>query len=97
MLRIILGVVAGFIAWTILWLGSDQVLASFSPGWYGSHQHGLEAALQNNTPFTADTAILLMHLGRAAIISIMAGFIGAVVAFWLASMVLLTRHEGASR
>jgi len=80
MLRIILGVVAGFIAWSILWVGSDQILISFSPMWYGNHQYGLEAAMQNHTPFTADTAILLMHLGRAAIISIMAGFIAAVVA-----------------
>jgi len=80
MLRIILGVVAGFIAWSILWVGSDQVLISFSPGWYGNHQYGFQAAMVNHTPFTPDTAIMLMHLGRAAIISIMAGFIAAVVA-----------------
>jgi len=80
MLRIILGVVAGFIAWSILWVGSDQILISFSPSWYGNHQYGLEAAMQNRTAFTPDTAILLMHLGRAAIISVMAGFIAAVVA-----------------
>ena len=80
MLRIILGVVAGFIAWSILWIGSDQILISFSPGWYGNHQYGFQAAMVNQTPFVPDTTILLMHLGRAAIISIMAGFIGAVVA-----------------
>jgi hypothetical protein len=80
MLRIILGVVAGFIAWSILWVGSDQVLISFSPSWYGNHQYGFQAAMVNHTPFTPDTAILLMHLGRAAIITIMAGFIAAVVA-----------------
>jgi len=80
MLRIILGVVAGFIAWSILWLGSDQILRSFSPSWYANQQYGLEAAVQNHTPFVPDVAILLMDLGRAAIISIMAGFIAAVVA-----------------
>ena len=80
MLRIILGVVAGFIAWTILWVGSDQILRSFSPGWYANQQYGLEAAVQNQTPFIPDTAILLMDLGRAAIITIMAGFIAAVAA-----------------
>jgi len=79
MLRIILGVVAGFIAWTILWLGSDQLLMSFSPGWYGNHQHSFEAAMVNKTSFVPDTTILLMHLGRALIITIMAGFIAAVV------------------
>ena len=80
MLRIILGVIAGFIAWSILWVGSDQLLILFSPGWYGDHQDGFQAALVNGTPFTADNTILLMHLGRAAIISIMAGFIAALVA-----------------
>jgi hypothetical protein len=80
MLRIILGVVAGFIAWSILWLGSNQVLISFSPSWYGNQQYGLEAAVQNQTPFNPDIAILLMDLGRAVIITIMSGFIAAVVA-----------------
>ncbi len=80
MLKIILGVVAGFIAWTILWLGSDQLLISFSPGWYGAHQYAFQAAMVNATPFTPDNTILLMHLCRAAIITIMAGFLAAVVA-----------------
>ncbi|MEO8573123.1 MAG: hypothetical protein ABI481_04070 [Pyrinomonadaceae bacterium] len=80
MLKIILGVVAGFIAWTILWLGSDQLLISFSPGWYGAHQNAFQAAMVNATPFTPDNTILSMHLCRAAIITIMAGFLAAVVA-----------------
>lgn len=79
MLRIILGVVAGFIAWSIIWVGSDQVLMSLSPGWYGDHQHGLQAAMVNQTSFTADSTILLLHLVRAAIISVMAGFLAAVI------------------
>ena len=80
MLRIILGVIAGFIAWSILWVGSDQVLISFSPDWYGQHQHSLQAAMFNQAPFVPDTTILLMHLVRAAIVSIMAGFLAAIVA-----------------
>ena len=80
MLRIILGIVAGFIAWSILWVGSDQVLMSFSPDWYGKHQFTFQAAMVNKTDFVPDTTILLMHLVRAAIISIMAGFLAAMVA-----------------
>ena len=80
MLRIILGVVAGFIAWSIVWVGSDQVLISLSPAWYGAHQVGFQAAMFNQQPFTPDTSILLMHLVRSVLISIMAGFIAAVVA-----------------
>jgi hypothetical protein len=80
MLRIILGVVVGFIAWSIVWVGSDQALISFSPAWYGAHQLGFQTAMFNQQPFTADTTILLMHIFRSVIISIMAGFIAAVVA-----------------
>ena len=80
MLRIILGVVVGFIAWSIVWVGSDQVLISLSPSWYGAHQLGFQAAMFNQQPFTPDTNILLMHLVRSVIVSIMAGFIAAVVA-----------------
>ena len=80
MVRIILGVVAGFVGWTILWLGSDQVLSTLSPGWYGVHQIRLENAGFNDTPFTADTAILLVHLVRSVIISLMSGYLAAVVA-----------------
>ena len=80
MLRIILGVVAGFIAWSIIWLGSDQVLITSSPLWYGNHQYGLQAAMTNQTSFTPDSTILLLHLVRGAVISIMAGFLAAFIA-----------------
>jgi uncharacterized membrane protein YeaQ/YmgE (transglycosylase-associated protein family) len=80
MVRIVLGVIVGFIAWSILWLGSDQVLRSASPGWYGAHELRLENAKINETPFAADTMILILHLLRSVIISFMSGFLAAVVA-----------------
>lgn len=80
MLRIVLGVIAGFVAWSILWVGSDQALMSLSPDWYGAHQHAFAGAMTNKTPFMPDSTILLMHLFRAAIITIIAGFLVAVVA-----------------
>jgi len=80
MIRIILGIVAGFVAWSIIWVGSDQVLMSISPNWYGAHQHAFGAAMVNKTSFMADSTILIMHLVRASIVSVMAGFIAAVVA-----------------
>jgi hypothetical protein len=80
MVRLILAVVAGFAVWTILWLGSDQVLINASKDWYGAHQYAFETAMLNATPFTPDTTILLMHLARSVIISLMAGFLAAVVA-----------------
>jgi len=80
MLRVILGVVAGFIAWSILWIGSDQVLQMVSPGWYGVHQAAFEKAIFNKTEFAPDQTILIMHLVRSVIISIMSGFLAAFIA-----------------
>ena len=80
MLRVILGVIAGFIAWSILWVGSDQVLMMLSPGWYGAHQEAFQKAMFNKTEFTPDNTILIMHLVRAVIITLMAGFLAAFIA-----------------
>jgi uncharacterized membrane protein YeaQ/YmgE (transglycosylase-associated protein family) len=80
MIRIVLGIIAGFIAWSILWIGSDQVLMSLSPSWYGAHQLGFERAFFNKEEFTPDMTILLMHIVRSIIISLMAGYLTAIVA-----------------
>src|SRR5687768_2253883 len=39
MVRLILPVVVGFAVWTVLWLGSDQMLINASKDWYGAHQY----------------------------------------------------------
>lgn len=80
MLRVILGVIAGFIAWSIMWIGSDQVLMMLSPDWYGAHQEAFQKALFNKAAFTPDNTILAMHLVRAVIITLMTGFLAAVIA-----------------
>ena len=80
MFRIILAAVAGFIAWSILWIGSDQVLMSAMADWYGAHQLAFEKAMMNKEPFAADTTILVMHIVRSIIISIMSGFLAAMIA-----------------
>lgn len=80
MVRIILGVVAGFIVWSILWVGSDQVLINLSRDWYGAHQHGFENAIINGQPFSADTTILVLHILRSIVFSLMAGFLAAFIA-----------------
>ena len=81
MLRVILGSIAGFIAWSILWVGSEQALSQWiSPGWFGEHQARYEKAVFNNEPFVADTTILILHIIRGALVSIMSGFIAAIIA-----------------
>jgi hypothetical protein len=80
MLKVVLGVIAGFVAWSVLWLGTDQVLIMASPSWYGIHQDNFQLAMVNQDPFNPDTTILIMHLVRAMIISIMSGFLAAFIA-----------------
>ncbi len=80
MLRIILAVIIGFVAWSILWVGSDQVLRSVSPEWYGRHQAAVEVAAFNNEPFESDATISLISLLRSVLFSIMAGFLTAIIA-----------------
>ena len=80
MLRIVAGVIVGFIVWSILWVGSDAVFSGISPGWYGKHHAELEQAVTNKTSFMSDSTILLIALARSVIFSIISGFIAALIA-----------------
>ena len=79
MLKIILGVIVGFIVWSILWIGSDALLMAILP-WYGKHQTDFNVAMTTGQPFLADTTILIMHLIRSIIVSIISGLVAAVIA-----------------
>ena len=80
MLRIILGVIVGFVAWSIVWVVGDQFLATVSRDWYGAHQDRVAMAVVNGESFNADTTIVLIGLVRSIIASIMAGFLAAIIA-----------------
>ena len=80
MVRIILGIIVGFVVWTILWLGSEQTLSVLSPGWWGAHQLAFERATVNGEPFTADTTILIINVIRGAVITVISGFVAALIA-----------------
>lgn len=88
--RIILGAIAGFIFWSIVWLGSERLLSAIWPEWYGANQSAFEAAVNNGGAFTADTTILLMNIVRGSIISVMSGYLAAHIARenWLSSIIL---------
>lgn len=80
MLRMILGVVAGFIAWSIIWVGGDQIMYWLSRDWYGGQKDKMTLALVNDEVFSPDTAVVVIDLVRSVIASIMAGFLAAVIA-----------------
>ncbi|MEP7076940.1 MAG: hypothetical protein ABI878_14125 [Acidobacteriota bacterium] len=80
MIRIILGVIVGFIAWTIMWLGSDYVFTASFP-WYASEQTRLMLAMLNNKgSFDANTNILLLNIARSVVASFLVGYLSAVIA-----------------
>ena len=79
MIRIVLGVIAGFLAWMILWFGSEKGLSAVWPA-FGVHQRAFEEAVKNGGQFTANTTMLLTHIVVGSIISVMAGILAALIA-----------------
>lgn len=69
MLRIILGVAAGFIVWSIVWVGVDTVLRAIS----ASYDESAKA-------MSFSSAQLVVPLVLSALSSIIAGYICALVA-----------------
>jgi hypothetical protein len=79
MVRIGLGVIAGFIAWAVLWFGIERVLSAIWPE-FGAQQQAFQAAIENGGRFTAETPFLLTHIVSASIVSVIAGFLAALIA-----------------
>jgi hypothetical protein len=80
MVRIVLGVIAGFFAWAIAWFGSETILSAIFPEGFGAHQRAFQAAIENGGQFTANTKLLLMHIVIGSIVSVMSGFLAALIA-----------------
>ncbi len=79
MLRIILGVLGGFVGWVVVWFVSEKALSAIWPA-FGVHQKAFEEAIKNGGQFTADTTMLLTHIVVGSIVSVMAGALGALIA-----------------
>ena len=79
MLKIVLGVIAGFVAWSIIWVGSDPVLAMAWPS-YAKHQAEAELALANGDSYAADTTIMIVRLAISIAASLMSAFLAVVIA-----------------
>ena len=82
MVRIVLGVIAGFLAWALVWFGSETSLSAIWPA-FGVHQAQFQAAIEHGpdaSGFTADSTILLVHIVLGSIVSVMSGFLAALVA-----------------
>ena len=83
MVRIVLGVIAGFFAWAIAWFGSEQILSAIWPEWFGAHQAAFQEAIERGPRapgFIPDSTILLVHIVLGSIVSVMSGFLAALIA-----------------
>ena len=79
MVRIVLGVIAGFFTWVIAWFGGEKILSLIWPA-FGVQQAAFQAAIENGGPFTADSTMLLTHIVLGSIVSVISGFLAALVA-----------------
>lgn len=79
-MRMLVGVVAGFVTWLVVWLGTEMVLSAVWPEWFGAHQRAFQAAITDGNPFTADTTILLIHVVSGSLIAVLSGFLAARIA-----------------
>lgn len=80
MLRIILAAIAGFIVWSVLWVGSDAILSFISPGWWGKTSLEFRTAVENKTPYALDTIVLILLLIKSIFTSMVSGFVTALIA-----------------
>ncbi len=80
MIRIGLGVIAGFFSWLIVWVGVEKVLSAMLPQWYGAPQLAFQEAIEKGGQFTAETRLLLSHIVIGSIVSVMSGFLAALIA-----------------
>lgn len=79
MVRIILGIIVGYAVWSVLWIGTDEVFSAVSADW-AKKSTDFRAAVENNIPYTADSMILIVLLVKSAIITIISGFLAALIA-----------------
>jgi hypothetical protein len=79
MLRIVLGVIAGFIAWLIVWVGSEKGLSAIWPA-FGGNQRAFEEVLKNGGQFIPDTTFLVTQIVMGSIVSLISGVLAALSA-----------------
>ena len=79
MLRIVLGVIAGFLSWVIMWVGVEKIISAIWSA-FGVNQKAFDEAVKNGGQFTADTTMLLTHIVVGSIVSVMAGSLAALIA-----------------
>lgn len=82
MIRIVLGVIVGFLAWATAWFGGEAILSAVWPT-FGANQRAFQAAIEHGVEasgFSGDSSFFLTHIVLGSIVSLIAGFVASVVA-----------------
>ena len=80
MLKMILGIIVGFVVWSVLWVGSHALFAVISPNWYGKIDAEFMDAVTKGTAYTVDSFVLVISLIRSVVFSIIAGYLAVLIA-----------------
>lgn len=80
MLRIIFGAIAGFIIWSIIWVGTDTISVVLSPNWYGKNITEFQTAVDRGEGFTVSASMIIFALILSFICSVISGFAAAWIA-----------------
>ena len=94
MVRLVLGIIGGFIIWLATWFLYEIALSGIWPA-FGVHQKAFQEAIKNGGSFAADTTILLVHIVLGSLISIFSGSLavkiagGNKLAAWILGLLLL--------
>lgn len=78
-MRIVLGVIVGFVGWLIAWVVSEKIISVIWPA-FGTHQAAFQTAINQGGEFMADTTMLLTHIVLGSIVTVMAGSLAALIA-----------------
>jgi len=70
MVKTILGIVVGFIVWSLVFVGGEALVKAIAPG----------MAAPEGATYVGSVGILLGYLVRSIIASILAGFVAAMIA-----------------
>lgn len=79
MVRMIVGAIVGFVAWSVVWVGSEQVMSAIWRDWYGVHQAAFENAVVNGGEFVPDQVILVMNVVRGSVLAVLCGWLAALI------------------
>lgn len=80
MLKMISGVIAGFMVWSTVWVGLDSFLATLSPDWFGKNMTDFQNAVERHENFMTPISVSVYLILQSVVCSLLAGFTAVLIA-----------------